>query len=931
GKRAKLVTSLGFDGAHEAAPAEIDLSTPKGSSPWPMHQVLAGRKPLVVKNLGHLSSALPAGRWTTPPHTAAVLPLSSPEQATPYGVLICGLNPHRLLDEGYLGFFELAAQQVVTSIRNSRALEEQRQRAEALAEIDRAKTVFFSNVSHEFRTPLTLMLGPLQEALSAPPESSLEKQREGLKTAHQNALRLLKLTNTLLDFARIEAGRVQASYEPIDLASFTAELASVFRSTVERAGLRLRVQCPALPERLYVDRDMWEKVVLNLLSNAFKFTFEGEIAVSLGWTGDGAELVVRDTGTGIPQDQLSHLFVRFNRIRDAKSRSYEGSGIGLALIQELVRLHGGTVSVESTLGKGSTFRVRIPSGKAHLPQEHVRSEGHAAPSAIGTAPFVEEARRWLPGTDVVDPGSDAALPSNADRSHRILVADDNADMRAYLSRLLSRFWTVEAVADGNSALRHALAHPPDLILTDVMMPGMDGMDLIRELRKQPSTQEIPVIVLSARAGDEARVEGLKQGAGDYLVKPFSVPELLARVRAQLELSRGRARTEQERRQLYELLMQSPAPIAVFRGPDVVFELANPSYVGIVGRTGAHQLVGKPLTQALPELAGQGFDDLLRSVMKDGKPHVGKETLARLDRDGDGVAEDTYWTFIYSPLRSGDGVIDRAICMASDVTDQVAARRAMESLNSELEARVRERTTSLQEMVRELDTFAYTVAHDLRAPLRSIHGLSEMVMEEVQGVASPNVQDYLHRIRESGARMDRLIRDLLAYSRVSREAITIQSIDMEQLVQDVKYRISDLLTPSKATILADGPFHDVQGSSTALGQALENLILNAIKFVAPGVHPHVTIRSEKVGTAVRLWVEDNGIGIPLEHQGRLFKVFERLTTGSTYPRTGIGLSIVHRALERMGGKVGVESIPGKGSRFWVELPAIPNGKPAGPGR
>ena len=286
-----------------------------------------------------------------------------------------------------------------TGLANARAYEQERQRAEALAELDRAKTAFFSNVSHEFRTPLTLLVGPLEDGLgdSSTPLPPVHRERQ--EVAHRNALRLMRLVNTLLDFSRIEAGRIDANYEPTDLAQFTTELAGVFRSAVEKAGLSLVVACDPLSEPVYVDRDMWEKIVLNLLSNAFKFTFEGQITVELRSGGDRVELRVSDTGVGIPEADLPRMFERFHRVKTCRARTHEGTGIGLALVQELARFHGGGVAVTSQEGRGTTFTVTIRTGTAHLPPERVSR--HAAPSStsVGALPYVEEALRWLPATD----------------------------------------------------------------------------------------------------------------------------------------------------------------------------------------------------------------------------------------------------------------------------------------------------------------------------------------------------------------------------------------------------------------------------------------------------------------------------------------------------------------------------------------------------
>ena len=307
------------------------------------------------------------------------------------------------------------------------------------------------------------------------------------------------------------------------------------------------VDCRDLGEPVYVDRDMWEKVVLNLISNAFKFTFEGEIAVSVHRVGNTAELRVRDTGVGIPAEAIPKLFERFNRVPNMPSRTHEGSGIGLALVHELVKLHGGSIRVESTVGQGSTFVVSIPFGQNHLASSQIGGSRSLSSTAVGAKPFVEEALRWLPDSanrgDEIFSVHDELLPvpcppvSQAAVRPRVLIADDNSDMRQYLARLLSEQYEVETVADGQAAIQAAHKHPPDLIVSDVMMPILDGFELLKALRADEQTRTIPVILLSARAGEESRVEGIQAGADDYLIKPFSARELLARVSGRLEIAR----------------------------------------------------------------------------------------------------------------------------------------------------------------------------------------------------------------------------------------------------------------------------------------------------------------------------------------------------------------------------------------------------------
>jgi signal transduction histidine kinase len=545
GNEARLACQTGIAEHHAAAPASIQLSA--ANQPWPVGELVTGKDSITMENLQERFESVPAGSWDKSPWRALLLPITSQGQDKPAGVIVAALNPYRPLDVSYAGFINLVAGQIAAGIANARAYSAEKKRAEALAEIDRAKTAFFSNVSHEFRTPLTLMLGPLHDLLSRSQTHLSPTAKEQLDLVSRNGARLLRLVNTLLDFSRLEAGRVQAVYLATDLARFTSELASVFRSATDRAGLRLTVDCPDLGEPVYLDRDMWEKVVLNLISNAFKFTFEGEIAVSVQRVDNMAELRVRDTGVGIPAEAIPRLFERFNRVPNMPSRTHEGSGIGLALVHELVKLHGGSVKAESIVGQGSTFVVNIPFGQSHVASGQMGGSRSLSSTAVGAKPFVEEALRWLPdsGTfnDEIFSVQDELLPvpcppgSESAVRPRVLVADDNSDMRQYLSRLLSEQYEVETVADGQAALQIAHKTPPDLIVSDVMMPILDGFDLVKALRGDERTRTIPVVLLSARACEESRVEGIEAGADDYLIKPFSARELLARVSGRLEIAR----------------------------------------------------------------------------------------------------------------------------------------------------------------------------------------------------------------------------------------------------------------------------------------------------------------------------------------------------------------------------------------------------------
>ncbi|MCX8253606.1 MAG: response regulator [Beijerinckiaceae bacterium] len=482
------------------------------------------------------------------------------------------------------------------------------------------------------------MLGPLEELLAKADAALAQDARELAAVAHRNSLRLLKLVNTLLDFSRIEAGRVQACFEPCDLARLTTELASSFSSACDRAGLRLDIACDPLPMPVYVDHDMWEKIVLNLVSNAFKFTFDGSIAVRLAATPGGAELRVSDTGTGIPAAELPRIFERFHRVEHSRSRSHEGSGIGLTLVQELVRLHGGTISVESREGHGTTFAVTVPFGVDHLPADRIGGARSLPSTASQAKAFVEEALRWLPTPAEmrVEESSrsfeDAEFigPPNEPLEARILLADDNADMRGYLGRLLTRRgWTIEAVADGEAALAAARRQLPDLVLSDVMMPGLNGLELAAALRRDPQFTDVPIILLSARAAEDARIEGLGTGVDDYLVKPFSARELLARVDTHLMLARLR-RAAAARSRRSEARLQA------------AIDLVGLSPYSWDPATGALEWDARLKAMwGLPPEAPIAYDVWLSAIHPDDRQRVEDAVRRCIDPAGDGVYHVEY--------------------------------------------------------------------------------------------------------------------------------------------------------------------------------------------------------------------------------------------------------------------------------------------------
>ncbi|HVW25659.1 MAG TPA: ATP-binding protein [Polyangiaceae bacterium] len=546
GSELKRISTVGAE--QDVLAFDSPLALAELAKEWSRRDSQQERRPVVMPLRG-AKDAPSTANGSSSPTRAAVLPLNGGRGGQLSGLLVAGLSRKLEYDQNYQTFLQLVAMSISAAMQSARAFEQEEEHAESLAEVNRAKTAFFGNVSSGFRTPLTLILGPIEDELAEQDEPLPPGRRARLEIAHRNSLRLLRIVNTLLDFSHIEAGRMQASFEPVDLVAVTEDLAGSFRAPIEKAGLRLSTRLEALPEPVYVDREMWTKIVLNLLSNALKHTFKGGITLSLfasDESKDHVELRVDDTGVGVPEKEIAHLFQRFHKVRGTRSRSDEGTGIGLALVRTLVTLHGGDVAVVSREGVGSTFRVRLRRGVAHLPSERIVSSRKAARDDAHIGGYVDEALQWSKESHGASEGrnlhiSDAEeLDDSADASRaRVLWADGSTDMRNYVARLLSRSYEVEAVASADATLKAALETPPDLIVLDVMLPDRDGLSVLKELRAAERTCLIPVILLSSRAGEDAALEGLDAGADDYLVKPFSGKALLARVRSCLTLAKLR--------------------------------------------------------------------------------------------------------------------------------------------------------------------------------------------------------------------------------------------------------------------------------------------------------------------------------------------------------------------------------------------------------
>lgn len=889
-------------------PRELALSDP--GSVWPIAAAVRGS--IEVIDLPPGVDAVGSLLWPDRVAQAIVIPVRKQGTSAPVALLIAGISPRRTLDEGYRSFYELAAGQFAAAIADAQAYENERARAEALAEIDRAKTLFFSNVSHEFRTPLTLLLGPLQDALERP---AVGLRGEALEAAHRNALRLLRLVNALLDFSRLQAGRVQGAYVATDLTALTEELASVFRSTMDRAGLKYRVACTALAEPVYVDRDMWEQIVLNLLSNAFKYTFEGEVGVTLGPSDHHVELTVSDTGTGIPPDAVSHLFERFYRVPGSVGRTHEGSGIGLSLVKELVELHGGTIDVSTSVGKGTRFRVRIPLGYAHLSSGKIG----AAPASHGLLhadAFAAEAMRWLPdeprakdnelpgstGTAASRDESDSAFPGAT-----VLIVDDNADMRDYVRRLLSDRFRVETAADGQAALQLARATPhPALILSDVMMPRLDGFGLLEALRNDPRTRDIPVILLSARAGPEARVDGFDVGADDYLIKPFSARELVARVSTHVRLS-------QLRRSALEQIRASEERIRL------AIEEAGMG-------TWDHDLRTDTLiwSRTLFDLMGYPTEDSGRAAYAQWSSRLHpaeRESVETAYR----TAKQTRTLFAreYRVIRADTGAVRWLRAFGRYLYDDLgAAVRSVGVMFDDTDRKLAE--AALLEADRRKDEFLATLAHELRNPLAPIRNATRIL--DSPGLSVSQASWCRDVIKRQVGTMGMLLDDLLDIARISSSRLLLKKehISLNSVIESAVETARPLIEARAHTLSLKLPTEPVivNADPIRFAQVITNLLTNAAKYTDAGGRLELAVA--RANGHVELAVKDNGIGLATEDCERVFEMFSQVDTAIARAQggLGIGLALVRGLVELHGGKVWARSEgPGKGCEFLIRMPAL----------
>ncbi len=826
-----------------------------------------------------------------------------------------------------------------------------------LDHLDRLKSQLFANVSHELRTPLTLVLGPVEELLGSRMLSGA--QRRALETVERNARLLSRHVDDLLQVAQLDAGRVELAYARVDLARLLRFTASHFDALAREKEIDLRVDAP--PEAFAeVDPDRLQRVLVNLLSNAFKFTpVGGRVRCALRVEPDATAVVeVADSGPGIPPEQREVAFERFRQLDGGPNRRFGGTGLGLANAREIVDLHRGVVGVGEAPEGGALFTVRVPV---------------AAPAG---APVVAKDEPLVPPgvpTDELRPRSGTEDRIEGQGRALVLVVEDDPEMNRYVRDGLGATHRTAGAFDGREGLDKARELRPDLVITDVMMPGTSGDELLRELRLDPATASIPVVVMSARADHDLRVALLRAGAQDYVTKPFSLDELRVRVDHLLEATRARAVLQadlqlatddlealaaegRDRRRRAAFLAEASRILGSNLEPTSTLERVARAAVPALGDFCIVDVVGeeRAITRAAAVAADPDHQLLLDELRRRFPPTWGSAhpaTRVLLTGQPDLVAEVTPATLAERTVSEEHAALFHGLSPRSTLAVPMVARGQVlgvislgasgrsfteEDLSFTMEYARRAALATdharlhaeAQEAVRVRDEFLSIASHELRTPLMPLQLQISLLMRRVDELARGQVdrawlERSLENVQRQGQRLARLVGELLEVSRltVHEPHLELEIVDLAEVAREVQRAFVGSGEPGGASgsvvVKAQGA---VLGcwDRLRLEQILTNLVSNAVKF---GEGRPVTVAVRREGVEATLSVTDRGIGIPAEDRERVFDRFERAVSARHHGGLGLGLYIVRQLAEALGGTVEVTSEPGRGSTFTVRLPVV----------
>jgi signal transduction histidine kinase/DNA-binding response OmpR family regulator len=820
---------------------------------------------------------------------------------------------------------------------------------ERTREIDELKTQFFANVSHELRTPLTLILGPTRELLAGATEQS---QRRELAVIERNARLLLKHVNDLLDVSKLDAGKLEMRYNRADLARVLRFIASHFESLGHARHIELALRLPPqLPAEIDVAKI--ERVVINLLSNAFKFTADGGRILLDAQTRDGVTFIsVSDSGPGVPEEHRSAIFERFGQAPDVTGMRKGGTGLGLYIVKEFVRLHRGEVRVESADAGGARFVVEIPT---------------SAPAGVGvqSADDPRDAVMELELAALEAPAPRVRESAHAAPTHapRVLVVDDNPEISAFVARCLEADYQVLCASDGEQALNLAIRHGPDLIVTDVMMPGMSGEELVRRVRERIDLRDTPIILLTARSDDDLRVRLLQQGAQDYLNKPFLPEEIRVRARRLVE---ERRRQQQALREANERLQGQLARL------DLLQQITR-----AIGERhdlpSIHQVVVHRVEQDLPvDFAGiwsvDSASEGLPTLCLGAKARAAARELPSIDwtrvstwLDGslvyiaDVAAPDArnvpipavrdLRSVVVAPLLidgKARGVMIIARRAPHDFTSgecefvrqlsehvalaahQSALRISLQNAYDDLQRT--QRAMVQQERLRALGQMASGLAHDINNAVSPISLYAGLMLE--RGVVSTaKEQEYLRVIQRAADGVGQTVARMRAFYRPRDEEGERSHLDLSTLVAEVveltRVRWESMPQERGIVVALDAQIASglpsIRGAAQDIRDAITNLIFNAVDAMPGGGTLTVRTRVEarpRNAEGVVLEVGDTGIGMDAATRARCVEPF---FTTKGERGTGLGLAMVYGMAHRHDADLEIESEPGRGTLVRITFP------------
>jgi len=752
---------------------------------------------------------------------------------------------------------------------------------ERIRELDEIKTQFFANVSHELRTPLALIIGPAERLLKGAAALESEELRETAQVIVRNARMLLKHVNDLLDISKLEAGKLKIELHDADVAALVRFTASHFEILAAERSIELRVDAPS-SFICAIDAEKLQRVLMNLLSNAFKFApMGGTIRCKMDIAKNELRLEVEDSGPGVKPELRSAIFERFRQGDGGVNRQFAGTGLGLAIAQEFVEMHKGRIEVlDSDLG-GALFRVTLPAQR--LSDASSQESWSQQPVDRSTLDgLIEELR--LPSS--VQSTNEARLLV-AGSKPKVLVVEDNADMNRFVAQCLAEHYDVICAFDGQQGLEKALAFDPALIVSDIMMPRVSGAQMISLLRQHARMRETPILLLSAKADEDLKIQLLQDGAQDFIMKPFAEGDLLVRVRnliaakqshaAMLEAESAKRRvieaTNRELQartaQLSQLFQQAPGFMAVLRGPYHVFELANVAYYELVGH---REVLGKSLAQALPEVREQGFIELLDGVLASGRPHTGSCVPVLLQREPGATLEQRYVDFVYQPIIGADGSATGIFVEGTDVTAHKRAEDALRAAD------------------RRKDEFLATLAHELRNPLAPIRHAA--AIGKAAHATEPQLRWAHDVIDRQVGHMARLLDDLLEVSRITRGKLELRKERLrlkDSLVAAVE-TVRPLIEARKHRLTINVPTGavDIEADPVRIAQIFSNLLTNAAKYTDPG--GDIRVHAKLVEDSVVVSVQDNGIGIEPERLSQVFEMFSQVTSALERSQGGLGIGL-----------------------------------------